>query len=127
MDKKYSVEFVFFITATHCFLEIESKKSSEKSPISFFGGEVPSHEYRIFIKLKSDETKCYLIFAEKNKAASLYAGICAGSNWRLIQNPNELFEHHADLGKVIVQRNIINIADYVDYDSFWEIIKRGDE
>ncbi len=96
---------------------------------------VPEHknskieEYSIFIEIKYSKNECYQIQAAKN--GTLWKGTCAGTDWRSVEDEEELYKKRDFLGAVHVRfRNkLIKINNKVvdpfpNYNFFWSYITR---
>jgi hypothetical protein len=117
-EKKYVPSFVHSSAAAYFYLIKEMKGKMAA------GGEIPTNEFRIFIKILGSQNRCYLIDRDPGNKTRITEGICTGSIWRE-KKQSILLENSDKLGAVIIQRNNKQIKEYQTYEEFWNEIGRG--
>jgi len=119
MDKewKYSPSMLHVLAAGRFYLEEEMKGKMAAA------GEIPTGEFRIFIRSLENKSRCYQIAYEPDGQAHIWEGSCTGDIWHKTQH-SILFENKDKLGEVIVKRNHLRVKEYQTYDEFWNDIKR---
>jgi hypothetical protein len=116
-ERKYSAAILHVLTAGRFYLEGELKGETAA------GGEIPTGEFRIFIRNSEMKSRCYQIASEADGQTQLWEGVCTGAFWREMPG-TILFENKDRLGEVIVKRNLQRIKEYKTFDEFWDDIKR---
>jgi hypothetical protein len=114
-DQKYSPLMLHGYVAGQFYLK--EKIKGKMAP----GGEIPIHEFRIFVQILDNEKRCYLIASVEGQT-HLYEGACTGTRWRE-QKQSVLSENKERLGEVIIERNSVIIKKYRTYDEFWNDIR----
>jgi L-rhamnose mutarotase len=86
-------------------------------------------DYSIFIETKQSENEGYLI--KYGNDAFLWRGTISGTRWRVIQEPEELYENRNFLGKVHIKfkgkkikMGNESLGPFPSYNMFWNYIKK---
>ena|SRR4030042_2690562 len=116
-EQKYSPALLHVLTAGRFDPEGEPKGKMAT------GGEMPTGEFRIFIRNSENKSRCYQIACEPDGQTHIWEGGCTGTFWREMPR-TILFENKDKLGEVIVKRNLQRIKEYKTFDEFWDDIKR---
>jgi CheY-like chemotaxis protein len=116
-ERKYSPLLLHALVAGRFFLEEDMRGKIA------VGGEIPKHEFSIFIRNLDNKSRCYKIGSEPNGETHVLEGACTGTICRPMQ-PSTLYEKKDILGEVIIKRNFLRIKEYRTYEEFWTDIRR---
>jgi CheY-like chemotaxis protein len=116
-ERKYSPSLLHTLVAGRFFLEEDMRGRIAA------GGEIPKHEFCIFIRNLDNKSRCYKIGSEPNGETRVLEGPCTGTICRAMQ-PSTLYENKGILGEVIIKRNFLRIREYRTYEEFWNDIRR---